>query len=82
MVAEYRRTGKISDQEHIKRAYIELLKIQDVLLRIKLNDELCALRSILTGSYGNMQEIQESCEEIVLKERIRDGELTFLREVE
>ncbi len=76
-MCEYRSTYVISDEDHIKRAYIELLKIQDHGLRIKLNNELCALRDILTNlsSGNNTQEVQESYEEIALKERIRDKEL-------
>ncbi len=77
---EYRNTGIISAEDHIKRAYIELLKIQDYKLRIRLNDELCGLRDLLTNlsSDGNMQEVQESYEEIALKERIRDKELVLI----
>lgn len=78
---EYRSTGVITDKEHIKRAYIELLKIQDYKLRIKLNNELCGLRDILTDSIrNNTQEVQESCEEIALRERIRDKELILLKQ--
>ncbi len=78
---EYRRINVISSEEHIKRAYIELLKVQDSKLRIKLNDELCALRWLLAdlAGDGDIQKVQEACEEIALKERIRDKELVLLK---
>lgn len=61
--------------QHIKKAYIELLKVQGV-TRIKLNDELCGLRSLLTDLLDqDTQEIQENCEQIALKERFIDREL-------
>jgi hypothetical protein len=68
-------TNIISNVEHIKRAYIELLKVQGV-DRIKINDELCGLRNLISDLVErDDREVQEECEEIALQERIRDKEL-------
>ena len=56
----YGNTGIISDKEHIKRAYIELLKVQDFKLRFKLNNELCILRGYIDRFIKRCQYTRDS----------------------